>query len=94
MYAFEKAIRTIPDFPSAGIAFKDIAPLLAEPAHFSEAIHAFKERFENESIDVIVGIESRGFIFASALAYAMNCGVIWYESRENCLAKYILYPMP
>ena len=38
MYSFEKAIRTIPDFPSAGIAFKDIAPLLAEPAHFSEAI--------------------------------------------------------
>ena len=75
MFAFEKAIRTIPNFPSAGIAFKDIAPLLAEPAHFSEAINAFKERFETQSIDVIVGIESRGFIFASALAYAMDCGV-------------------
>jgi adenine phosphoribosyltransferase len=75
MYAFEKSIRTIPDFPSPGVHFKDINPLLQEPAHFSEAIAAFEERYKDQSIDVIIGIESRGFIFASALAYALHCGL-------------------
>ena len=75
MYEFEKSIRTIPDFPTPGIDFKDIAPLLHEPDHFAEVIHAFKDRFDSQRIDYIVGIESRGFLFASALAFAMHCGL-------------------
>ena len=74
MQALHNALRTIPDFPKPGIQFKDIAPLLANPRHFNETIEALKAHHLNDQLDQIVGIESRGFLFASALAYALGCG--------------------
>lgn len=68
------AIRTIPDFPKPGIQFKDITPLLADGDAFKETIDALKKRHEGTGIDLVVGIEARGFIFASALAYALGAG--------------------
>ena len=62
------SIRNIPDFPKPGIQFKDITPLLQEQAAFKETIEVFYDAFKNDKIDVIVGIESRGFIFAAPLA--------------------------
>ncbi len=69
------AIRNIPDFPRPGIQFKDITPLLADADCFRQAIDALKERHAGKGIDIVVGIEARGFIFASALAYALGSGL-------------------
>ncbi|MEN8260826.1 MAG: adenine phosphoribosyltransferase [Pseudomonadota bacterium] len=74
MEQLEAAIRNIPDFPKPGIQFKDITPLLADGSLFRETIDRLKARHENSRIDVVVGIEARGFIFASALAYALGAG--------------------
>ncbi len=74
MEQLKAAIRTVPDFPRPGIQFKDITPLLANGAIFRETIDMLKERHRGKGIDMIVGIEARGFIFASALAYALGTG--------------------
>ena len=65
-------IRDIPDFPKPGIIFKDITPLLADPQAFATSLEMFEERYKDEGVDVIVGIESRGFMFGAALANKMN----------------------
>lgn len=74
MQHINDAIRNVPDFPKPGIDFKDITPLLASGPLFKETIDAFAERHKDNRIDVVVGIEARGFIFASALAYALGAG--------------------
>lgn len=70
------AIRDIPDFPKEGILFRDITPVLQDAALFSAVIDAFAAELEKHSIDLIVGIESRGFIFSPALAYKMKKGFV------------------
>ena len=62
-------IRDIPDFPAPGILFRDITPLLHHPPAFRFAVDSMAERFADVSVDAIVGIEARGFLFASPLAY-------------------------
>ncbi len=74
MEQLQHAIRNIPDFPTPGIQFKDISPLLADGALFQETINAFKQRYEHCNVDVVLGVEARGFLFASALAYALGAG--------------------
>ena len=74
MEHIKAAIRTIPDFPSPGIQFKDISPLLASGPLFRDVIELLKKQHIEQSIDIVVGIEARGFIFASALAYALGAG--------------------
>ena len=74
MENLKAAIRNIPDFPTPGIQFKDISPLLADGNLFQETIDAFKQRHAESAIDMVVGTEARGFIFASALAYALGVG--------------------
>jgi adenine phosphoribosyltransferase len=61
-------LRNVPDFPKPGILFKDITPLLADPRAFHIALDLLAERYIGEHVDVVVGIESRGFIFGGALA--------------------------
>jgi len=73
-------IRNVPDFPKPGIGFKDITTLLADPIAFHQTILEMQDRFNNENIDVVVGIESRGFIFAAVLAY--NWGVSMVPVRK------------
>lgn len=69
----EQHIRCIPDFPQAGILFRDITPLLRNELHATiDALASLLSADEWQAIDAIVGVESRGFIFASALAYAKN----------------------
>jgi adenine phosphoribosyltransferase len=65
-------IRDVPDFPEAGILFRDITPLLLDAGAFKYTIDRLVERFENERLDVIVGIESRGFLFGTPLAYRLG----------------------
>jgi len=74
MKAIEAAIRNIADFPREGIQFKDISPLLSNGKIFHQTIDAFKGRHTASRIDIVAGIEARGFVFASALAYALGAG--------------------
>ena len=76
MNSLKQALRTVPDFPKPGIQFQDISPLLQDPTYFNDTIQALHKYHQNDGIDLIVGIESRGFIFASALAYALGCGTV------------------
>jgi len=69
-------IREIPDFPKPGINFYDITALLSDGEVFSEIIDYFVERFGDKKIDKIIGIESRGFIFAAAIAAKMKIGFV------------------
>ena len=65
----------VPDFPKPGIVFKDITPVLEDPSALREVIDTIASYWADKGITRIVGIESRGFIFGSALAYAMNLGL-------------------
>src|SRR5580658_2841446 len=65
-------IRDIPDFPKPGILFKDITPLLNDPAAFKESIDRFTDHFQNTPIDAIAAAEARGFLFAAPLALVMK----------------------
>jgi adenine phosphoribosyltransferase len=67
-------IRDIPDFPKPGIVFKDITPLLADAAALRATVDAFVERYRGK-VDVVLGIESRGFIVGSAVAYGLGKGI-------------------
>ncbi len=69
-------IRDVPDFPTPGILFKDITPLLADPRAFHIVLDAIAERFIGEHVDAIVGIEARGFIFGGALAARLNASFV------------------
>ena len=72
--ALKQKIRDIPDFPKKGIVFKDITPLLADGKAFRTAIDQIAERFQDRHIDLVVGVEARGFIIAAALAYRLHAG--------------------
>jgi adenine phosphoribosyltransferase len=69
-----RAIRDIPDFPKPGIVFKDITPLFANGPLFAKTINILADRYRDQRIDTVLGIESRGFIVGAALAYRLNAG--------------------
>ena len=72
----QRAIRNIPDFPKAGIQFKDITPVLADPRLFAASIDLLIGDFKPGEVDSVVGIDARGFIFASAAALKLKAGLI------------------
>lgn len=72
----EKAIRNVPDFPKPGIQFKDITPVLADARLFNGAIAELCKPFKPGSVDAVVGIDARGFIFAAAAAAKLQAGFI------------------
>lgn len=69
-------IRDVPDFPKPGIIFKDITTLLKDKEAFRLVVNQMAERYGHQSIQKVVGIESRGFIFGGALAYLLGCGFV------------------
>ena len=69
-------IRDVPDFPKPGVVYRDITPLLQDPKAMRRTIDLFLERLGNRHIDKVVGIESRGFFFATLLAEKLNAGFI------------------
>jgi len=71
----ERLIRNIPDFPKPGIQFKDITPVLRSPAGFSDAITEMLERSPHD-IDLVAGVESRGFIFGAPMALMLHVGFV------------------
>ena len=69
-------IRTVPDFPRPGILFYDITTVLKDKAGFATLIDAFAQYYIGKEIDLVLGIEARGFIFGPALAYRLNAGFV------------------
>src|SRR6516162_6337792 len=72
----KKLIREVPDFPKKGILFYDITTLLKDKLGFATLIDALSEYYLNRNIDLVLGIEARGFIFGPALAYRLNAGFV------------------
>jgi adenine phosphoribosyltransferase len=90
-------IREIPDYPTAGVIFRDITPLLGSPAAFGRAIDDLVARFHDVPVDRVVGIESRGFILAAPVAYRLRAGFVpvrkagklpWAVAREEYALEY------
>jgi adenine phosphoribosyltransferase len=75
------AVRDVPDFPKRGIVFKDITPVLSDPVLFRASIDLFLERCRGLKIDKIVGIDARGFLFGSAVAYELGVGFVPIRKR-------------
>jgi adenine phosphoribosyltransferase len=69
-------VRDVPDFPQEGIVFKDITPLLADPLAFSQVIDLIVVHYGRGNVDKVVGIEARGFILASPVAYHFGAGFV------------------
>jgi len=89
------AVRDVPDFPKKGIVFKDITPVLSDPGLFRASIDLFLERCRGREIDKIVGIDARGFVFGSAVAYELGVGFVPIRKRGKLpyrtqVAKYSL----
>ncbi len=76
MDLIKSKIRTIPHFPKEGIMFRDITTLLKDPQGFRKVIDEFVQRYTGENIDVIVGLEARGFILGGAVAHQLGKGFI------------------
>jgi len=72
----KKLIREVPDFPKKGILFYDITTLLKDKTGFATLIDALSEKYLERNIDLVLGIEARGFIFGPALAYRLNAGFV------------------
>src|SRR5437660_12824524 len=88
-------VRDVPDFPKKGIVFKDITPILSDPALFHASIDLFLERCRGKKIDKIVGIDARGFLFGSTVAYELGIGFVPIRKRGKLpykteIAKYSL----
>ncbi len=76
MDQLKKLIREIPDFPKPGIQFYDITTLLKDKEGLRATIDTLSQHYQGRGIDIVLGIEARGFIFAPALAYALNAGFV------------------
>ena len=90
-------IRDIPDFPKPGIVYKDITPLLADRVAFASVVDGIADHFADQSIDVVLGIEARGFIVAAPVAYRFGAGFVpvrkagklpWNIEREEYELEY------
>jgi adenine phosphoribosyltransferase len=74
--ALKALVRTVPDFPKPGILFYDITTLLKDKSGFAQLIDALAAHYIEQRIDLVLGIEARGFIFGPALAYRLNAGFV------------------
>lgn len=74
--SLKKLVRTVPDFPKPGILFYDITTLLKDKTGFAQMIDALAAHYIEQKIDLVLGIEARGFIFGPALAYRLNAGFV------------------
>ncbi|MCX7621148.1 MAG: adenine phosphoribosyltransferase [Acidimicrobiales bacterium] len=71
-----RLVREIPDWPQPGIVFRDITPLINEPASFAATVDAVVDEFVSDGIDRVIGVEARGFIFAAPVAYRLGAGFV------------------
>ena len=87
MQQLKKKIRHVPDFPKAGILFYDITTLLQDPQGFKDTVDGLTEPFRNQEIDVVVGIESRGFILGAPMADRLGYGSDSLEIHEDAITS-------
>lgn len=80
-------IRDIPDFPKEGIIFKDITTLLKDKDAFKKSVDLLAQKFRKAKIDLVVGVEARGFIFGAALAYKLKVGFVPVRKKGKLPAK-------
>lgn len=81
------SIRTIPDWPIQGCNFRDITTCMKEPQAFKETCDIFYNRYKNEKIDKVVGIDARGFVFGSVLAYKLGVGFVPVRKKGKLPAE-------
>ncbi|MBI4101624.1 MAG: adenine phosphoribosyltransferase [Candidatus Nealsonbacteria bacterium] len=72
---FKEKIRSVPDFPEKGVTFRDITPVLNDPKVFRKLIDKMSSLYKGKKIDIVVGIDARGFLLASPVAYKLNAGL-------------------
>jgi len=87
----KKMIREVPDFPKPGILFYDITTLLKDKLGFATLIDALSEHYLDKKVDLVLGMEARGFIFASALAYRLNAGFVPVRKPGKLPASTVKY---
>jgi adenine phosphoribosyltransferase len=87
MEHLKQIIREVPDFPKPGILFYDITTLLKDAAGFKNVIDALQAHYRLTRVDLVIGVEARGFIFAPALAYALGAGFIPVRKPNKLPAK-------
>lgn len=87
MHELRRLIRDVPDFPKQGVLFKDITPLLADPAGLALAVEFMVQPFRAIRIDRVVGAESRGFIFGTAVANSLSAGFVPVRKPGKLPAK-------
>jgi len=85
----EKAIRNIPDFPKAGIIFRDITSLIQDRSAFKKAVDLLSNKYKGKKIDKVVGVEARGFIFGAAIAHKIGAGFIPVRKKGKLPCKTI-----
>lgn len=97
MQKYARLIRDIPDFPKKGVVFKDITTLIKNGRAFAEVIDIFHKQLKGKKVNSVVAVESRGFIFAGALAKKLKCGVVpvrksgklpWFTEKEDYELEY------
>ncbi len=87
MLELHKLIRDVPDFPKPGILFKDITPLLRDPAGLALSVELLANPFRGKGVELVIGAESRGFIFGTALAQALSCGFVPIRKPKKLPAR-------
>jgi adenine phosphoribosyltransferase len=87
MQPLKSLIREVPDFPKPGINFYDITTLLKDPKGLQNVMDALKERYKGSAIDIVVGIEARGYMFAPTIAYALGAGFVPVRKPGKLPAK-------
>jgi len=93
----KELVRDVPDFPTSGVVFRDITPLLADPLAFRSTVDALADHFAGRGVDRVVGIEARGFIMAAPVAYRLGASFVpvrkpgklpWQVARQEYLLEY------
>src|SRR5437764_14264488 len=87
MQDLKKLIREVPDFPKAGILFYDITTLLKDKLGVRGVIDGLQHHYQDAEVDVVLGVESRGVIFAPALAYALRAGFVPFRKPKKLPAE-------
>ena len=85
--ALAEKIRDVPNFPKEGILFKDITTLLQDPGAFRQAVDMMAATYRGKAVEMVVGVESRGFIFGGALAYLLKAGFVPVRKEGKLPAK-------
>ncbi len=89
MIDLKSKIREVADYPKKGVGFKDITPLLEDPQYLRQTIDSLVKKFKNKGVQKVVGIDARGFLLASAVAYKLGAGLVIVRKKGKLPAAAI-----